>query len=141
MKHTAVTEANLEALVGAFYARVRVHETSVLSLTRHSPDAGTYIWHVWWIFGRACCLPADALLLQGFLTWSLVRLVLLLVLTVTVGAHDYLVGSRMQALAEREGGQATVTVAQNRAVLQQVSSRITPISLVTSLLLAVLTLL
>ena len=27
MKHTAVTEANLEALVGAFYARVRFHET------------------------------------------------------------------------------------------------------------------
>ena len=81
------------------------------------------------------------LLRQGMSTWTLVRLVLLLVLAVTVGAHGYFIGSRMQALAEREGGEATVTVAQNHAALQRVSSRITPISLVTSLLLAMLTLL
>lgn len=82
------------------------------------------------------------LLLQGFSTWTLVRLTLLLVLTVTVGAHGYFIGSRMQALAEREVGEAAgkTTFAQNRAALQRFSSRITSISLVTSLLLAVLTL-
>ena len=82
------------------------------------------------------------LLLQGFSTWTLVRLVLLLVLTVTVGAHGYFIGSRMQAPAEREVGAAAgkITI-QTRAALQRFSSRITPIALVTSLLLAVLTLL
>ncbi len=84
-----------------------------------------------------------ALLLQGFSTWTLVRLLLLLVLTVTVGAHGYLIGSRQPALAEREVGEAAgkTTTIQNRAALQRFSSRITPISLVTSLLLVALTLL
>lgn len=80
------------------------------------------------------------LLLQGFELWTLARLALLVVLTGAVGVHGYLIGSRMQALAEREViGEATV--ARDRTALQRLSARITPVSLVASLLLAVLALL
>lgn len=80
------------------------------------------------------------LLLQGFETLTLVRLGLLILLTVAVGVHGYYVGSRMQALADREMlEQGSVT--KERAALQRLSARITPISLVVSALLAILTLL
>jgi len=79
------------------------------------------------------------LLLQGLEGWTLARLGLLGVLAVAVGAHGYLVGSRMQALAEREAVDSTV--AGDRAALQHLSARITPVSLVASLLLAVFALL
>jgi hypothetical protein len=80
------------------------------------------------------------LLLQGPSPSTLVRLALLVLLAAAVGVHGYLIGSRMQALAEREvGGEATV--AQDRTTLRRLSARITPISLSASLLLAVLALL
>ena len=80
------------------------------------------------------------LLLQGLSPSTLVRLALLVLLAAAVGVHGYLIGSRMQALAEREvGGEATV--AQDRTTLRRLSARITPISLSASLLLAVLALL
>lgn len=76
------------------------------------------------------------LLLQGTSAWTLTRLALLAVLAVAVGAHGYLIGSRMQALAEREAvGEGTV--AYDRTALQRLSARITPVSLIASLLLAV----
>jgi len=79
------------------------------------------------------------LLSQGFETWTLARLGLLIVLAAVVGLHGYLIGSRMQALAERKT--AGATVAQDLTTLRQLSARITPVALVVSLLLAVLTLL
>jgi hypothetical protein len=80
------------------------------------------------------------LLLQGFEPWTLVRLSLLSGLAGVVGVHGYLIGSRMQALADREViGDATV--ARDLTVLQRLSARITRVSLVASLLLAVLALL
>lgn len=80
------------------------------------------------------------LLLQGFEPGTLVRLSLLAGLAGAVGVHGYLIGSRMQALAEREViGETTVT--RDRTTLQRLSARITPVSLVASLLLAVLALL
>ncbi len=80
------------------------------------------------------------LLLQGFGTWTLVRLGLLALLTVAVGAHGYLIGSRMQTLAEREVmGEAAAS--RDRAALQRLSAHVTPVSLAASLLLAVLALL
>lgn len=80
------------------------------------------------------------LVLQGFGAWMLVRSGLLVVLAVAVGAHGYIVGSRMNALAEREVGGEGV-VARDRAALQRLSAHITPVSLVASLLLAVFALL
>lgn len=79
------------------------------------------------------------LLSQGFETWTLVRLGLLMVLAGAVGLHGYLIGSRMQALTERKT--AGATVARDLTTLRQLSARITPVALVVSLLLAVLTLL
>lgn len=80
------------------------------------------------------------ILLQGFAVWTPARLALLALLAGAVGAHGYLVGSPMQALAEREVvGEAAV--ARDRAALQRLSARITPVSLVTSLLWAVFALL
>lgn len=81
------------------------------------------------------------LLLQNTSAWTLARLALLVVLAVAVGVHGYLIGSRMQALAEREVSEEETTVAQDRTALQRLSARITPVSLVASLLLAVLALL
>lgn len=80
------------------------------------------------------------LLSQGFETWTLVRLVLLIVLAVAVGLHGYLIGTRMQALAELEVSEGD-PFTRDRTALQRLSARITPISLVASLLLAVLALL
>ena len=80
------------------------------------------------------------LLLQGFEAWTLVRLALLVLLAGAVGVHGYLIGSRMQALAEREvAGEAAA--ARGRAALQRLSARVTPVSLALSLFLAVLALL
>lgn len=44
MKHTAITEASIEALVGAFYARVRTHET--LGLIFNAALAGRWDAHL-----------------------------------------------------------------------------------------------
>lgn len=72
--------------------------------------------------------------------WTLARLALLVLLAGAVGTHGYLIGSRLQALAEREvGGDAAV--ARDRAALQRLSARVTPVSLIASLLLAVFALL
>lgn len=83
------------------------------------------------------------LFLQGFEAWTLTRLALLVVLAVTVGVHGYIIGSRMQALADREviEEKAMARVARDSTALQRLSARITPISLVASLLLAVFALL
>lgn len=79
------------------------------------------------------------LLLQGISAWTFTRLALLIVLAAVVGVHGYIVGSRMQALTEREVvGEATV---EDRTALQHLSARITPVSLMASLLLAMLALL
>ncbi len=53
------------------------------------------------------------LLLQDTSAWTLARLALLVVLAVAVGMHGYLMGSRMQALAEREVIRET-TIARDR---------------------------
>ncbi|HEV2123772.1 MAG TPA: hypothetical protein VGW38_13495 [Chloroflexota bacterium] len=79
--------------------------------------------------------------LQGFATWTLVRLALLIMLAVAVGVHGYLIGSRMQVLAEREvaekGTGKSSDASRDRAALQRLSARITPVSLIASFLLAV----
>jgi hypothetical protein len=72
--------------------------------------------------------------------WVLARLALLVFLTVTVALHGYLFGSRMQRLA-REEAAGSKTAANERARLQRLSGRITPLSLGFSVLLAALTLL
>ena len=75
------------------------------------------------------------LLFQALTVWTLLRLALLLILAAAVGVHGYVIGSRLQRLAERElRGQA---VAGERTQLQRLSSRLTPVALITSLLLAI----
>lgn len=80
-----------------------------------------------------------ALLLQGFSSWTLVRLGLLTLLIVAVGVHGYLIGGRMQRLAEREAlePEPRLKLSEERRRLQRLSARITPVALVASLLLAV----
>jgi len=80
------------------------------------------------------------LALQGFSSWTLMRLGLLALLIVAVGVHGYLIGSRMQRLAEHEGLEyepANSKATEERRKLQRLSARITPVSLLASLLLAV----
>jgi uncharacterized membrane protein len=80
------------------------------------------------------------LLLQGLSGWVLVRFVLLLILAGIVSLHAYIYGSRLQRLAAREhAGEAAA--ATERARLQRLSARVTPLSLVLSVLLGALTLL
>ncbi|HEX7021365.1 MAG TPA: DUF4149 domain-containing protein [Trueperaceae bacterium] len=81
------------------------------------------------------------LLLQGLEPWTLLRLGLIVILALAVITHGYYVGRRMQALAEQEIVEERPATATSRAALQRLSARITPVSLVVSLLLAVLTLL
>lgn len=76
------------------------------------------------------------LLLQGFTTWTFLRLALLALLIAAVGVHGYLIGSWMQRLAERELSEDQ-SAAGERTRLQRLSARLTPVSLATSLLLAV----
>jgi uncharacterized membrane protein len=80
------------------------------------------------------------LLWQGPAGWTLVRLLLLILLTAIIALHGYIFGSRMQLLAAREQAGEDSAV-QERARLQKLSARITPLSLVLSVLLGVLTLL
>lgn len=79
------------------------------------------------------------LFLQTMTGWVLVRLVLLVLLTVTVALHGYLFGSRLQRLA-REEAAGSDAAARERSQLQRLSGRITPLALILSVVLAALTL-
>lgn len=80
------------------------------------------------------------LILQGLSGWILARFMLLIALTCMIGLHGYVYGSRLQLLAAREAA-GEVTAALERTKLQQISARVTPVSLVLSLLLGAATLL
>lgn len=80
------------------------------------------------------------LLLQGLNGWVLARFVLLLALTGMIGLHGYVFGSRLQRLAAREAA-GEAAAAFERTKLQRMSARVTPVSLVLSLLLGAATLL
>lgn len=73
---------------------------------------------------------------DGFDAGIVVRLALVVALAVVAALHGMVLGGRLQALAEREANGGGTEVVRAREAAQRRSARVTPVSLLLSLVLA-----